>query len=137
VANSGLCNTTSVIDTTTNKVTATVNVGAYPIGVAFGRFISPLTKSNSTMESNSTPFLNSINRTENQTNNTGMTANKGTVGKQERESNPTQKSINANGSGSNINNSGGNKLSKTNSAPGFGLLGGLTCLYGGWRLRKK
>lgn len=36
-----------------------------------------------------------------------------------------------------VNNSGGNKTSKNNSIPGFGLLGGLTCLYGGWRLRKK
>ncbi len=29
------------------------------------------------------------------------------------------------------------KSNENNSAPGFGLLGGLTCLYGGWRLRKK
>lgn len=38
---------------------------------------------------------------------------------------------------SNINNSNGNKSSKTNSAPGFGLLGVLTCLCGGWKLMKK
>jgi hypothetical protein len=29
------------------------------------------------------------------------------------------------------------KPSKNNSTPGFGLLGSLTCLYGGWKLRKK
>jgi hypothetical protein len=44
---------------------------------------------------------------------------------------------NANGSNSKINNSSGDKSSKINYAPGFGLLGGLACLYGGWRLRKK
>ena len=38
---------------------------------------------------------------------------------------------------SNIRNSSGNKSGKTNSVPGFGLLGGLACLYGGWKLRKK
>jgi hypothetical protein len=31
----------------------------------------------------------------------------------------------------------GGKPSKTNSTPCFSLLGGLTCLYGGWKLRKK
>jgi hypothetical protein len=36
-----------------------------------------------------------------------------------------------------MNNSNGNKSSKTTSAPDFGLLGGLACLYSGWRLRKK
>lgn len=37
----------------------------------------------------------------------------------------------------NINNSNGNESSKVNPTPGFGLLAGLTCLYGGWRLGKK
>ncbi|WP_292379721.1 hypothetical protein [Methanosarcina sp. UBA289] len=31
----------------------------------------------------------------------------------------------------------GGKPSKNNFIPGFGLLGSLTCLYGGWKLRKK
>ncbi len=35
------------------------------------------------------------------------------------------------------NNSSENKSSKTNSVPGFGLLEGLACLYGGRKLRKK
>ncbi|MFV8414589.1 hypothetical protein [Methanosarcina mazei] len=42
-----------------------------------------------------------------------------------------------NGSRSNGSNSVGNEPSKSNSAPGFGLLGSLTCLYGGRKLRKK
>jgi hypothetical protein len=42
-----------------------------------------------------------------------------------------------NGTSSKVNSSGGNKSSENNSAPGFGLLVGLTCLYGGWKLRKK
>ncbi|WP_394339063.1 hypothetical protein [Methanosarcina sp. UBA289] len=37
----------------------------------------------------------------------------------------------------NNNNSSGDKPSKNNSTPGFSLLGSLTCLYGGWKLRKK
>jgi hypothetical protein len=38
---------------------------------------------------------------------------------------------------SNLNSSSGNKSSKNSSTPGFGLLGGLACLFGGWELRKK
>lgn len=38
---------------------------------------------------------------------------------------------------SNINNSNGNKSDDKIFAPGFGLLGSLICLYGGWNLRKK
>jgi hypothetical protein len=38
---------------------------------------------------------------------------------------------------SKVNSSGGNKSSENKSAPGFELLVGLTCLYGGWKLRKK
>ena len=30
----------------------------------------------------------------------------------------------------------GNESSNNNSTPGFGLLGSLTCLYGGWKIRK-
>ena len=37
----------------------------------------------------------------------------------------------------NISNSTGNESNKNHSAPGFGLLGGLVCLYGGWKLKKK
>ncbi len=42
-----------------------------------------------------------------------------------------------NGSITNVNSSSGNKSSKNNSTPGFGLLGGLVCLFGVWRLRNK
>lgn len=38
---------------------------------------------------------------------------------------------------SNLNSSSGSESNKNKSAPGFGLLGSLTCLYGGWKLRKK
>ena len=37
----------------------------------------------------------------------------------------------------NKSSSSGDKSSENNSTPDFGLLGSLTCLYGGWRLRKK
>jgi len=45
------------------------------------------------------------------------------------------KSLNENSS--NVNNQSGNESSKSNSIPGFGLLGSLTCLYGRWKLGKK
>jgi hypothetical protein len=38
---------------------------------------------------------------------------------------------------SSLNNSSGNKSNENKSAPGFGLLGSLICIYGGWKLRKK
>lgn len=38
---------------------------------------------------------------------------------------------------SKINNSNGDKSSRDNFIPGFGLLGGLVCLYGGWRFKRK
>lgn len=37
----------------------------------------------------------------------------------------------------NDNSSGGNESNKNNSIPGFGLLGSLACLCGGWRLKKR
>lgn len=40
-------------------------------------------------------------------------------------------------SSGNSSSSSGNESSKNNSTPGFGLLGSLICLYGGWKLRKK
>ncbi|WP_292373000.1 hypothetical protein [Methanosarcina sp. UBA411] len=42
---------------------------------------------------------------------------------------------NSNNHDSDSNNE--SESSKNNSIPSFGLLGSLTCLYGGWRLRKK
>jgi len=38
---------------------------------------------------------------------------------------------------SKVDNSGEDKTSKNNFIPGFGLLGSLICLYGGWRFMKK
>lgn len=70
----------------------------------------------------------------NKTTNTLISGEKST-GELNGSTNDDSKAIN--GSISSINNSSGNKSSKINSAPGFGLLGSLTCLYGGWRLTKK
>ncbi len=42
-----------------------------------------------------------------------------------------------NSSSNNSESDNGDKPSKNNSTPGFSLLGSLTCLYGGWKLRKK
>jgi hypothetical protein len=42
-----------------------------------------------------------------------------------------------NGSNNDLKAINGTKSNKINSTPCLGLLGGLTCLYGGWRLRKK
>jgi YVTN family beta-propeller protein len=82
-------NTTSVINTATNKVDATVPVGEYPTAVG----LSPATKPNYTQESNSTSLLNLINRTENQTNDTGAAANAETVSTQKIESSSNKASI--------------------------------------------
>lgn len=52
----------------------------------------------------------------------------------------TVKFNNSNNNNSESNNgssSSGNESSKNNSTPGFGLLGSLTCLCGGWKIRKK
>lgn len=79
----------------------------------------------------------------------GSKVSKGVVEKTANLSTPGEKGIgelnssnnndsnSINESISNVKNSSGNKPSTTNSAPGFGLLGSLTCLYIGWRLRKK
>jgi hypothetical protein len=49
-----------------------------------------------------------------------------------RNSSETEKEIS-----SKINNSSRSESNKNKSAPGFGLLGSLSCVYGGWRLRKR
>lgn len=49
-----------------------------------------------------------------------------------RNSSETEKEIS-----SKVNNSSRSELNKNKSAPGFGLLGSLSCVYGGWRLRKR
>ena len=83
-------NSVSVIDTATNKVNTTIPVGEYPVAV--GQFIGPVTKSNSTLESNNSPSLNPINKTENQKNSAGVTENAETAGIQEEKSNTTKES---------------------------------------------
>lgn len=69
--------------------------------------------------------------------NSSTSGEKSTVELNNSNTNNSENSEPNNGSSSDVNNSGGNKSSKNNSAPGFGLLGSLTCLYGGWRLSKK
>jgi hypothetical protein len=55
-----------------------------------------------------------------------------------KESNVELNNSNFSKSGSEYNSSSGGSESRKNcSVPGVGLSGGLTCLYGGWRLRKK
>ena len=118
----------SVIDTATNTVTATVYPGIYPTGV----LIVPITDSNTT----------------NQSINVTLNATKG-IGTNETNLSSSEKinSLEINNSSNNINDSNKsepdngsnseNESRKNNSIPGFGFFLGLSCLYGGWRLRKR
>ena len=113
----------SVIDTATNTVTATVNAGIYPTGIV----IVPLKDSNMTAQSTGT--------TSNATEDIGVKETNlpsEEINTVELNNSKKNDSESDNGSSSNENES-----SKNNSTPGFGLLGSLTCLYGGWKLRKK
>ncbi|AKB83249.1 hypothetical protein MSBR3_2671 [Methanosarcina barkeri 3] len=56
--------------------------------------------------------------------------------KEENNEKPNNSSSN-NSESDNDSNPSENDSSKNNSTPGFGLLGNLTCLYGGWKLKKK
>ncbi|WP_455565212.1 hypothetical protein [Methanosarcina barkeri] len=114
----------SVIDTTTNNVTATVNAGIYPTGVV----IVPFMDSNMTAQS------------------TGATSNttEGIGVEEPNLSSPEEKkAVKFSGSNNNSfesdngNSPSENDSSKDNSTPGFSLLGGLICLYGMWKFRKK
>ena len=121
----------SVIDTATNKVTATVNSGytiSYPTKVAIG----PLTDSDLTDQSTSA--------TSNATEDIGVEEANLSSSEEKKavefnNSNNSSESDNNSESG-NDSSSSGNESSK-NSTPGFSLLGGLICLYGGWKFRKK
>ncbi|MFY1110660.1 MAG: hypothetical protein AB3K77_03120 [Methanosarcinaceae archaeon] len=55
----------------------------------------------------------------------------------EKSTGETNNSSNNDSESDNESSSSEEKSNENNSAPGFGLLGGLTCLYGGWRIRKK
>lgn len=132
----------SVIDTTTNKVTATVNTGKYTMNCPFGVVIGPLKCSEITdqikiVSSNETDksTVAIFNATED-------------IGVEETNFSPSdEKNITVPNNSNNTNNnnsesdngsgSGENESRKSNSAPGFGLLGSLACLYGGWKLGKK
>jgi YVTN family beta-propeller protein len=117
----------SVIDTATNKVTATVNAGKYTLNYPTKVAIGPFTDSN--MVDQSTRAISNV------TEDIGI--------KETNLSSSKVKNVvllnNSNNSDSEFDNSdssSGNESSKNNSTPGFGLLGGLTSLYGGWKLRK-
>ena len=124
VANYAESDTVSVIDTATNTVTATVNVGKYPVGVA----IVPFTNSN--MTNQSTKAIS--NATED-------------IGVEETNlsSSEEKKAVIFNGSNNNSfesdngSNPSENNSSKNNSTPGFILFEGLICLYGVWKFSKK
>ncbi|WP_292374540.1 YncE family protein [Methanosarcina sp. UBA411] len=142
----------SVIDTATNKVTATVNTGKYtmnyPVGVVIGPIIKPnepFIKSNITDQSTKATSnetypstMVTLNTTENisvEETNLPSYEEKNVI-ELNNSNNNSNNDIN-NSKSDNGSNSSGNESSKNNSTPGFGLLGGLACLYGGWKLRKK
>ena len=55
----------------------------------------------------------------------------------EKSAGELNNSNNKDSESNNESSSSGDKSDENKSASGFGLLGGLTCLYGGWKLRKK
>lgn len=130
----------SVIDTATNTVIATVNTGKYtmngPVGVVIGPFRgsnindqSMKTTSNETNQS-TMETLNATEEIEVEETNLSLTQEKNVVEFNNSNNNTNSESDNGISSGENESN-------KNDSIPGFGLLGSLTCIYGGWKLRKK
>jgi YVTN family beta-propeller protein len=114
----------SVIDTVTNTVTATVNAGIYPTGVV----IVPLKDSNMTAQST----WAKSNATEDiEVEDTNLSSS------EEINAVELNNSKINNSESDNDSISGENEPSKNNSTPGFGLLGSLTCLYAGWKFKKK
>ncbi len=116
-------NNLSVIDVATNNVIAIVNVGYHPSGVAFGHFID----SNTTGQSTGTNSSSTENSGVEETN----------LSSEEKNALKLSSSNNNNSESGNGSSSGENESSKNSSTPGFGLLGGLAGLYGGWKFRKK
>ena len=116
--------TVSVIDTTTNRVTDTVKVGKYPTRVAIGPFIdSNMTNQSTSAASNATKDIG--------VEETNLSSS------DEKNAIKLNNSNNNNYESDNDSSSSGNESSKNNSTPGFGLLSGLACLFGGWKFRKK
>ncbi len=131
----------SVIDTATDTVTATVNTGKYAMNCPTGVVIGPFRGSNTngkntktTSDGSDQSTMETLNATED-------------IGFEETNisSSEEKNAVELNNSNNNTNNPesdndsspGVNESSEISSIPGFGLLGSLTCLYGGWRLRKK
>ena len=117
-------NNVSVIDTATNNVIATVDIGYHPVGVAVGPFIdSNMTDQSTKAISNATEDIG--------VEETNLSSS------DEKNAIKLNNSNNNNYESDNDSSSSGNESSKNNSTPGFGLLSGLACLFGGWKFRKK
>ncbi len=112
----------SVINTATNTVTVTVNAGIYPTGIV----IVPLKDSNMTAQSTGAKS----NATED------IGVKETNLPSEEINAVELNNSNNNNSESDNGSSSSGNESSNNNSTPSFGLLGSLTCLYDGWKLRK-
>jgi YVTN family beta-propeller protein len=132
----------SVIDTATNTVTATVNTVKYtmngPVGVVIGPF-KGFNINDQSMKTISNETNQSTMMTLNATEDTGVekTNLSSFDEKNAVELNNSNNKTNTNSESDNGISSGENKSNKNDSIPGFGLLGSLTCIYGGWKLRKK
>lgn len=118
-------NNVSVINAATNTVTATIPVGLTPFGVAItpdGKkaYVANSAIYSSDYEDNNVSVIDTV------TNKVTATVNT----RKYTMNCPTEVVI-----GPSVRD--GNELSKSNSIPGFGLFGGLVCLYAGQRLRKK
>ena len=120
-------NNVSIIDTAINNVTSTVTAGKYTINYPTGVAIGPFTDSNVTDQS-TRAISDATEGAGVEETNLSLAEGKKAV--------ELNNSNNNNYESDNNSNSSGNESSKNNSTPGFGLLGGLTSLYGGWKLRK-
>jgi YVTN family beta-propeller protein len=134
----------SVIDTATNTVTATVNTRKYtmncPVGVVIGPFTNSHIADQSARTTPNTPgqsqrrIFSTTEDTGVEETNFSFSEDKNSV---ELNNSGNNNSETNNGSILNLNNSSENESEENNFTPGFGLLGGLICLYGSWKFRKE
>ncbi len=127
----------SVIDTSTNKVTATVNTGKYTMNCPTGVVIGPSISSDMIDQKIKVTSYETDQSTMATLNTTEDIGVKGTNLSSEEKNAVKLNNSNNNSESNNDSSSGGKESNKSNSTPGFGLLGGLVCLYIGQRLRKK
>ena len=105
-----------------------VNTGKYYMNYPIGVVIVPFMDSNMTDQS--------IGATSYATEDIGVEETN-LSSSEEKNAVELNNSNNNNSESNNGSSSNGNESNKNNSTPGFGLLGSLTCLYGGWKLGKK